>query len=185
MKPILLGLLILSSIAVTALFVPKMTGATLAVAAPNTGSVSSGLFYPSVDPNPDPNPNPNPNRVAALRFEFTLAQNVLLNLAGSSEISFLNPFTGKAVTLEVLKGEPYPSAPKDYLQRVEPIALKLEIPKNVKAGVYNVKLNAQMFLCEAVLKVCYLEDTPGSFEIRVGQTGRDTPVKLEYVRPQR
>lgn len=173
MKPILLGLLALSSIAVTALFVPKMTGATLAVGAPNTGSVSSGLFYPSAD------------RVAALRFEFTLAQHVLLNLAGSSEIAFLNPFTGKEVTLEVSKGEPYPSAPTDYLQRLEPVASKLEIPKNAKPGVYNVKLIAQMFLCEAVLKVCYLEETAGSFELRVGQTGRDTPVKLEYVRPQR
>lgn len=173
MKPILLGLLILSSIAVTAFFVPKMTGATLAVGAPNTGSISSGVFHASVD------------RVAAVRFEFTLAQHVLLNLAGSSEISFLNPFTGKEVTVEVSKGEPYPSAPKDYLQRLEPIALKLEIPKNAKAGVYNVKLTAQMFLCEAVLKVCYIEQTPGSFEIRVGQVGRDTPVKLEYVRPQR
>ena len=120
-----------------------------------------------------------------MRFEFTLAQHVLLNLAGSSEISFLNPFTGKEVAVEVSKGQPYPAAPKDYLQRVEPIALKLEIPKNAKAGVYNVKLIAQVFLCEAVLKVCYIEETPGSFEIRVGRTGLDTAVKLEYVRPQR
>ena len=173
MKPILLGLLVISSLAVTAFLAPRLTGATLAVAAPNTGSVSSGVFNASVD------------RVAAVRFEFTLAQHVLLNLAGSSEISFLNPFTGKEVAVEVSKGQPYPAAPKDYLQRVEPIALKLEIPKNAKAGVYNVKLIARVFLCEAILKVCYIEETPGSFEIRVGRTGLDTAVKLEYVRPQR
>ena len=62
---------------------------------------------------------------------------------------------------------------------------KLEIPKGAKAGVYSVKFIAEMFLCEAVLKVCYREETPGSFELRVAQTGPDTPVRLEYARPQR
>ena len=66
MKPILLGLLVTSSLAVTAFLSPKLTGAALAVAAPNTGSVSSGVFHASVD------------RAAAVRFEFTLAQHVLL-----------------------------------------------------------------------------------------------------------
>ena len=160
MKRILFALLALSSLALT-------------LAALNTGSAANGVFHASAD------------RVATVRFEFKLAQNVLLNLAGSSEIAFLNPFTGKEVALEVSKGEPYPSAPKDYLQRLEPVAFKLEIPKNAKTGVYNVKLTAQMFLCEGVLKVCYVEQTPGNFEIRVGQNGPDTPVKLEYLRPQR
>ena len=158
-----------------ALFLCSSLGlAALAIAAlPNTGSAVNGVFFANAD------------RVANLRFEFNLAQHVLLNRAGSSEIAFLNPFTGKEVALEVAKGEPYPADAKNYLQRLEPIASKLEIPKGAKAGVYNVKLVAQMFLCEAVLKVCYLEETPGSFEIRVGQTGSDTPVKLEYARPQR
>ena len=142
-------------------------------AAMNTGSAVNGVFHASVD------------RAAALRFEFGLAQHVLLNRAGSSQITFLNPFTGQEVALEVSKGEPYPADAKNYLQRLEPIASKLEVPKGAKAGVYSVKFIAEMFLCEAVLKVCYLEETPGSFEIRVGQTGRDTPVKLEYARPQR
>jgi hypothetical protein len=160
MKRIFVALLAVSSLVVT-------------VAAPNTGSATSGVFHASVE------------RGANLRFEFKLAQNVLFNRAGSSEISFQNPFTGKEVAVEVSKGEPYPAAAKDYLQGLEPIALKLEVPKSAKAGVYNVKLVAQVFLCEAVLKVCYLEETAGSFELRVGQTGRDTPVRLEYVRPQR
>lgn len=173
MKPILLGLLVLSSIALTALLSPEMTLATLAIAAPNTGTISSGVFHASSD------------RAAVLRFEFKLAQNVLFNRAGSSEISFINPFTGKDVALEVSKGEPYPPEPTDYLQRLDSISTKLEIPKSAKAGVYNVKLIADVFLCEAVLKVCYVEQTPGSFELRVSQRGRDTPVKLEYIRPQR
>ena len=160
MKPILAALLALSSL--------TLTSATL-----NTGSAASGVFHAAGD------------RTATLRFEVKLAPNVLLNLAGSSEIGFLSPFTGKEVTLEVKNGEPYPDAPKDYLQRDEPVALKLEIPKAAKRGVYNVKVVAQMFLCEAVLKVCYIEETPASFELRVGTVGRDTPVKLEYVKPQR
>ncbi len=173
LKPNLLGLLILSSLAAIAPFSPEVMGATLAIATLNTGSISNGVFYASSD------------RAAALRFEFKLAQHVLFNRAGSSEISFLNPFTGKDVALEVTKGEPYPADPADYLQSLTPVVATLEIPKNAKAGVYNVKLIADVFLCEAILKVCYVEQTPGSFEIRVSQTGRDTPVKLEYIRPQR
>lgn len=173
MKPILLALVVLSSIALTAFFAPETTVATLAIATLNTGSASSGVFYP------------NAERVTNLRFEFTLAQSVLFNRAGSSEITFLNPFSGKEVALEVSKGEPYPADAADYLQRLDPIAAKLEIPKNAKSNVYNVKFVAQMFLCEAVLKVCYVEQTLGSFEIRVGRTGSDAAVKLEYARPQR
>ena len=173
MKPILVASVVLSGVALAAFFIPEMMVTTLALSGLGTGSASSGVF------------NTADNRAAALRFEFTLAQNVLFNRAGSSEITFLNPFSGKEVALEVSKGEPYPADPKDYLQRLEPIASKLEVPKGAKAGVYSVKFIAEMFLCEAVLKVCYLEETPGSFEIRVGQTGRDTPVKLEYARPQR
>ncbi len=168
MKPIVLGLVVLSSLILVAFCVQAV-----ALAAPNTGNISSGVFYAAS------------SRAATLRFEFKLAQNVLFNRAGSSEISFINPFTGKDVALEISKGEPYPSDPADYLQRLDAISLKLEIPKGTKAGVYDVKLIADVFLCEAVLKVCYVEQTPGSFELRVAQTGRDTPVKLEYMRPQR
>ena len=173
MKSILLASVILSGVALTAFFVPEMTVTTLALGGLGTGSAVNGVFYPNAD------------RTANLRFEFKLAQNVLFNRAGSSEITFLNPFTGKDVTIEVSKGEPYPADAKDYLQRLEPIASKLEIPKGAKAGVYSVKFIAEMFLCEAVLKVCYREETPGSFELRVAQTGPDTPVRLEYARPQR
>ena len=173
MKPILLGVVVLSSLTLAAFSVPEVAFATLMLAAPNTGTISSGVFHASSD------------RAAMLRFEFKLAQNVLFNRAGSSEISFINPFTGKDVALEVSKGEPYPPEPTDYLQRLDSISTKLEIPKSAKAGVYNVKLIADVFLCEAVLKVCYVEQTPGSFELRVSQRGRDTPVKLEYIRPQR
>ena len=173
MKRILLSLVVLSSIVLAALVVPEMTVTTLAVGGSDTGSISGGVFYPSV------------NGLAALRFEFKLAQHVLFNRAGSSEIRYVAPFGDQEAVLDVSDGEPYPSAPKDYLQRLDPITVRLKIPQNAKTGVYNVKLIARIFLCEGVLKVCYFEETPGSFEIRVGQTGRDTPVKLEYVRPQR
>jgi hypothetical protein len=145
----------------------------IAIAGDTGGSIQKGQFYAM------------PGSSANLRFEFSLAKNVLFNRAGSSAISFTNPFTGKPVTLEVTRGEAYQADPKEYLQSLEPISAKLSVPANAKPGAYPVKVNAEVFLCEAVLKVCYVDEASGSMDLRVGASGRDTPVRLEYTAPQR
>ncbi|NJK43374.1 MAG: hypothetical protein HC933_03140 [Pleurocapsa sp. SU_196_0] len=146
---------------------------SVAFAAPGTGTVISGQFNVAAGEN------------ANLRFEFKLAQHVLFNRAGSSLISFTNPFTNKPVELEVSKGKPYPNAPEDYLESLDALGAKLSVPAGTKAGVYRVSLEAEMFLCEGVLKVCYREVTAGKLEVRVGGSGRDVPVRLEFARPGR
>jgi hypothetical protein len=145
----------------------------VALAGSTGGSIQNGAFHVRA------------GATANLRFEFTLAKNVLFNRAGSSELSFTDPFTNKPVSVEVTRGEAYPSDPNDYFQRLEAITQKLSVPANAKPGVYPVKLEASMFLCEALLKVCYVDEASGAMEIRVGRSGRDQPVRLEYATPQR
>jgi hypothetical protein len=143
--------------------------------AANTGSVTPGTFYAK------------PGETANLRFEFKLSQGVLFNRAGSSNISFTNPFTGKPVELEISKGTVYAKDPADYFESLEPLVAKLSVPSNAKPGVYPVQLEAEMFLCDGVIKVCYREVVPGKLELRLGQAqaGKDAPVLLEFVRAQR
>jgi hypothetical protein len=145
----------------------------VALAAPSTGTVAPGVFHVKT------------GDTATLRFEFKLERNVLFNKGGSSLISFTNPFTKKPVELEVSKGAAYKNDPENYLETLDPIQAKLLVPAGTKAGVYNVNLEAEMFLCEGILKVCYRDVTSGKLEIRVAQTGKDVPVILEYQRPQR
>jgi hypothetical protein len=145
----------------------------VALATPSTGTITPGAFHVKV------------GETANLRFEFKLERNVLFNKGGTSIVSFTNPFTKKAVELEVSKGAPYKNDPENYLETLEPLAAKLSVPVGTRAGLYSVSLEAEMFLCEGVLKVCYRDVTSGKLEIRVGQSGKDAPVILEYLRPQR
>jgi hypothetical protein len=147
--------------------------AAVALAAPNTGTVTPGAFYAKAGES------------ATLRFEFKLAAGVLFNRAGSSLITVENPFTKKALELEIVKGTPYPKEPDDYFETLEPLSGKIAVPAGTKPGVYPVKLSAEMFLCDGVMKVCYRDLTEGKLELRVAQTGKDAPVILEYARPQR
>jgi hypothetical protein len=144
----------------------------LALAAPSSTTLKSGVFFAAAGTD------------AKLRFEFKFGSELLFNRAGASSLSLETPWTKKPVELVLEKGLPYKDLPDEYLSTLEPIVAVVRVPVGTKAGVYLVKLTSEVFLCDNLIKVCYIDRAAGSLEIRVG-AGKDVPVLVEFNRPNR
>ncbi len=144
-----------------------------AMAAPTTGTnIKSGTFFATAGTD------------AKVRFEFKLETNLLFNRAGSSTLTLETPWNKKPIELEVEKGAPYKDAPDEYHSTLEPVNTAIRVPVGTKAGTYPIKVSSETFLCDNIIKVCYIDRATGSLEIRVG-AGKDVPVQVEFSRPAR
>ena len=144
----------------------------LALAAPNSTLLKSGVFFASAGAD------------AKLRFEFKFGSELLFNRAGSSTLSLETPWSKKPVQLVLEKGLPFKDLPDEYHVSLEPVMAAVRVPVGTKAGVYLVKLSSEVFLCDNLIKVCFIDRATGSLEIRVG-VGKDVPVVVEFNRPNR
>ena len=143
-----------------------------ALAAPSSTTLKSGVFFAAAGAD------------AKLRFEFKFGSELLFNRAGSSTLLLETPWSKKPVELLLEKGLPYKELPDEYLSSLEPVMAAIRVPSGTKAGVYPIKLSSEVFLCDNVIKVCFIDRATGSLEIRVG-AGKDVPVVVEFVRPTR
>jgi hypothetical protein len=123
-----------------------------------------------------------PGGVAIIKLELKPDSDVLLNRLGPSRIRVLNPF-GKALEAGLPKGTPWPQEPETYDQSVPPLAFRLNLPGNTKPGAYPVRIEAELFLCDAVKHVCYRSNLTSSVTLRVGSQGQDQAAVLELKKP--
>lgn len=144
----------------------------LALAAPSGATLKSGVFFAAAGSD------------AKVRFEFKFEPNLLFNRAGSSSLSLETPWNKKPIELELQKGTPYKDAPDEYHTALEPVTALVRVPVGTKAGTYPIKISAEVFLCDNLSKVCYIDRASGSLEVRVG-TGKDLPMQIEFSRPTR
>ncbi len=143
-----------------------------ALAAPSSTTFKSGVFFAVAGAD------------AKVRFEFKFEPNLLFNRAGESIISLETPWAKKPIEIIVEKGTPYKELPEEYHTALEPVATAVRVPVGTKAGVYPIKLVSEVFLCDNVIKVCYIDRATGLLEIRVG-TGKDVAVAVEFFRPNK
>ncbi len=143
-----------------------------ALAAPSSTTLKSGVFFAAAGTD------------AKVRFEFKFGSELLFNRAGSSTLLLETPWSKKPVELVLEKGLPYKDLPDEYHVSLEPVVAAVRVPVGTKAGIYLVKLTSEVFLCDNVIKVCFIDRATGSLEIRVG-VGKDVPVVVEFVRPTR
>lgn len=123
-----------------------------------------------------------PGATAIVRLELKPDPDVLFNRNGPSLIRVVGPF-GKAFEQRLPRGTPYPQDPKNYDSRVPTISFRIPVPKNAKPGAYTVKLEAALFLCDAVQHICYRTTPKLETVIEVGQDGREQDALLELARP--
>lgn len=123
-----------------------------------------------------------PGGVAIIKLELKPDPDVLLNRLGPSRIRVSNPF-GKPLEAEVPKGTPWPQEPNAYDQAVPPLTFRLNLPNKAKPGVYPVRLEAELFLCDAVKHVCYRANLTSTVTILVGSRGQDQAAVLELKKP--
>ncbi len=143
-----------------------------ALAAPSSTSFRSGVFFALAGAD------------AKVRFEFKFGSELLFNRAGSSTLLLETPWSKKPVELLLEKGAPYKDLPDEYLSSLEPVVTAIRVPVGTKAGVYPMKLSSEVFLCDNLIKVCFIDRATSSLEIRVG-AGKDVPVIVEFIRPNR
>lgn len=132
-------------------------------------------------------PNPGvsfaqPGTTATVRLALNPDQDVLFNRHGPSVIRALNPF-GKLLEQKLSKGTPYPPDPQNYDSRVPALEFKIPIPKNTKPGAYTVKLETELYLCDAVQHICYRTTPKLETIINVGVKGQNQDAVLELMRP--
>lgn len=122
-----------------------------------------------------------PNTVATIKLEVQNAKNVLFNRKGTTTFSLSNPF-GKTVTLGLPAGVKDTIDPEVYYSSIKPLTFKISVPKTAKAGMYPLELKIDFYLCDTNIRVCYKETALAKIELRVGQTGKNTPVVMKLER---
>jgi hypothetical protein len=153
-------------------FLALMVLLGVALAAPKSTLLKSGVFFASAGAD------------AKVRFEFKFGSELLFNRAGSSTLTLETPWAKKPVEIVLEKGMPFKELPDEYHVSLEPVAAAIRVPVGTKAGVYPIKLTSEIFLCDNVIKVCFIDKATGSLEIRVG-VGKDVPMVIELNRPNR
>jgi hypothetical protein len=122
-----------------------------------------------------------PNSVAIIKLEVQNAKNVLFNRKGTTTFTLSNPF-GKTITTGLSAGIKDTTEPEVYYSSIKPLEFKIQIPKTAKAGIYPLKLEVDFYLCDTNLRVCYKETALAKAELRVGQTGKSTPIIMKLER---
>jgi hypothetical protein len=69
-----------------------------------------------------------------------------------------------------------------YYSSLKPLEFKIPVPKNTKAGTYPLQLEVDFYLCDTNVRVCYKETALANAELRVGQTGKNTPIVMKLER---
>jgi hypothetical protein len=122
-----------------------------------------------------------PNSVTVIKLEVQNAKNVLFNRKGTTSFKLSNPF-GKALTLGLPTGVKDTIDPEVYYSSIKPLEFKINVPKTAKAGIYPLRLEVDFYLCDTNIRVCYKETALAKAELRVGQTGKNTPIVMKLER---
>jgi hypothetical protein len=122
-----------------------------------------------------------PNTVVIVKLEVLNAKNVLFNRKGTTAFKLSNPF-GKSISLGLPAGIKDTTEPEVYYSSIKPLEFKISIPKTAKAGIYPLKLEVDFYLCDTNVRVCYKETALAKAELRVGQTGKNTPIVMKLER---
>lgn len=127
----------------------------------------------------------NPGDTALVRLEFQQAQDLWLNLRADSVITLENPFGKKPIEVVLQKGKPAAKDPEHYLESIDPLEVKIPIPKTAKAGDYTLKLEAQVFVCDGKSELCFIQNLEGTTVLKVGTTGKNQAVLVSLEKPKR
>ncbi len=122
-----------------------------------------------------------PNTVATVKLEVQNAKNVLFNRKGTTTFKLSNPF-GQAISLGLPAGVKDAVDPEVYYSSIKPLEFKIPVPKTAKAGIYPLTLEVDFYLCDTNIRVCYKETALAKAELRVGQTGKNTPIFMKLER---
>jgi hypothetical protein len=126
-----------------------------------------------------------PGDTAVVRLEFQQAQGLWLNLRADSIITLENPFTKKPFEIVLQKGKAAAKDPEHYLESIDPLELKMLIPKTAKAGDYALKLEAQVFVCDSKSEQCFVQNLEGNTVLKVGNAGQNQAVLVSLEKPTR
>ncbi len=120
-----------------------------------------------------------------VRLEFAQASGLWLNLRADSVITLENPFDKKPLEIIIKKGKAAAKDPEHYLESIDPLELKIRVPKTAKAGNYDLKLEAQIFVCDSQSELCFVQNLEGSTVLKVGEMGKNQNVLVSLEKPKR
>jgi hypothetical protein len=126
----------------------------------------------------------NPGDTATVRLEFVQAQDLWLNLRAESVITLENPFSKKPIEIVLKKGKPVAKDPEHYLESIDPLEVKIAIPKTAKPGDYNLRLEAQVFVCDGKSELCFIQNLEGNTVLKVGTLGKNQAVVVSLEKPK-
>jgi hypothetical protein len=127
----------------------------------------------------------NPGETAVVRLEFVQAQGLWLNLRADSVIKLENPFGKKPFEIVLQKGKAASKDPEHYLESIDPLELKIRVPKSAKAGDYNLRLEAQVFVCDSKSELCFVQNLEGNTVLRVSEAGKNQAVMVSLEKSKR
>jgi hypothetical protein len=127
----------------------------------------------------------NPGDTTPVRLEFVQAQGLWLNLRADSVITLENPFNKKPLVITINKGKAVAKDPEHYLESIDPLELKIRVPKSAKAGDYNLRLEAQVFVCDSKSELCFVQNLEGNTVLRVSEVGKNQAVMVSLEKSKR
>jgi hypothetical protein len=126
-----------------------------------------------------------PGETAVIRLEFRQAQGLWLNLRADSTIRLENPFGKKTLEIVLQKGKTAAKDPEHYLESIDPLELQIPVPKSAKVGDYDLKLEAQVFVCDSQSELCFVQNLEGNTVLKVAETGKNQSVLVLLEKPKR
>ncbi len=127
----------------------------------------------------------NPGDTTLVRLEFAQASGLWLNLRADSVITLENPFNKKPLVITIKEGKAAAKDPEHYLESIDPLELKIRVPKSAKVGSYDLRLEAQVYVCDASSELCFVQNLEGSTVLKVGETGKNQNVLVSLEKPKR
>ena len=141
----------------------------VALAAPNN---TSGLSFAQ------------PGTAALVQLELRPVDGVIFNRLGPSAVRLENPFKPSETLSVGLNGTPWAGDPEHYFGTVKPLEFRLTVPSNTKPGTYPLKLEAELYLCNSAIRVCFRSLFKALAELRVGSSGDSRAAVIEVGLPK-
>lgn len=120
-----------------------------------------------------------PGQTVTLILHIDNPEEVLINKDAPTRLTLTTPFQKLTLTEKDIKGPDADYEPETYFARLDPLKFQLTVPKTFKKGRYPLDLNADLFMCNKNVGLCFMKTVQVKGELHVGFKGQSQPMVVK------
>ncbi len=114
---------------------------------------------------------------ATIRVEVESGPDLTFSRGVASELTVTTPWGQQQALLK--SGTLYPADPEHYFSRLDPVALRVNVPAGTKPGAYPVSLKTALYVCDQNIHLCSVREAQASGELTVGRGKKPLTLTLK------